>query len=565
MKFGEFPLYDALGVELSHAIKCAGKVFPAGHIITADDVRLLRQAEIKTVVGTFFSSDDLRPDIVCDILLKDIVGDHLRYTLPKNGCSEIYADADGVFISQPERLLRFNSHDESLILSSLLPFTPVYKNQLIASLRLLGPAFNADMINDAVAKIMGQGSLLRIAAYAFCKIAFVRTVMHGEEISESEEQTRSRYAVFGFDISRYVVCPHDRSAVSNEIEKAEKDGLDAVFIESSAPPLNRKDVIPCSVKEAGADIDRLGWCVDPGVSALIAHKNDTKIIAFAAGDFSSPSIDRLVRYIATKSLPRPDEFPLLATGTLSLERLIKFLDPADERKTVAVGSLEERSKIAVVVLAAGASKRMIGSNKLLENVQGVPMVERAVRSALSSKADFVAVVTGYDAKFIEKRLVDYDVKIVRNPDYSSGVLSSIRLGLSVLPPDVIAAVVLPADMPGFTEEYINKLIDLFDPKAAKKAVCLPSFKGVRHNPVLWPRELFKSVKIIPEDAHWMPALVEHSDYISELKLDDDLPLTDVNTHGDLSLFLSRADLSGENGEQAAAEQALAELEAALKK
>ena len=222
MKFGEFPLYDAIGVELSHEVKCGGRVFPAGHIVTADDIRLLRQAEIKTVVGTFFSPTDLRPDIACDILLKDIVGDHLRYTLPENGCSEIYADADGVFVGLPDRLLRFNSHDESLILSSLLPYTPVYKNQLVASLRLLGPAFDADMINAAVEKITGQGPLLRIATYAFCKIAFVRTVEHGGEVSETAEDVQKRYAVYGFDIVRNTVCVHDREAVAKEIDKAEE-------------------------------------------------------------------------------------------------------------------------------------------------------------------------------------------------------------------------------------------------------------------------------------------------------------------------------------------------------
>ena len=558
MKFGEFPLYDATGVELAHELKCGGKVFPVGHIITADDVRLLRQAEIKTVVGAFFDSNDLRPDTACDILLKDIAGDHLRYTLPENGCSEFYADADGVFIGLPDRLLRFNSHNESLILSTLLPYTPVYKNQLIGSLRLLGPAFNADMINEAVEKITGQGPLLRIAPYAFCKIAYIRTVEHGGDVEESEEDVQNRYAVYGFDIERYSVCVHDREAVAKEIDKASSDKLDAVFIESSTAPLNRSDIVPMAAKEAGADIDRLGWCADPGVSALVAHKNDMKIIAFKTSDFTSPSLDRLIRYIATKSLPPAEEFPTLATGTLSLERLIKFLKPEDEAKTVRVGALSERSKIAVVVLAAGSSKRMIGTNKLLENIHGIPMVERVVRSALMSKADFVAVVTGYDAKFIERRLSDYDVKIVRNPDYAAGVLSSIRLGLSVLPPDTVAALVLPADMPGFTAQYIDRLIELFDPKATRKAVCLPSYNGVRHNPVLWPRELFKVVKIVPEDAHWMPALVEHSDYIKELKLDSDLPISDITTRGDLALFLERADFSDD------AEKVLEELEASLK-
>ena len=136
----------------------------------------------------------------------------------------------------------------------------------------------------------------------------------------------------------------------------------------------------------------------------------------------------------------------------------------------------------------------------------------------------------------------YDVKIVRNPDYVSGVLGSIRLGLAVLPPDMAGAIVLPADMPAFTEEYIDKMIDAFDFSASRRPVVVPTFNGIRHNPVLWPRDLFKDVKIIPEDSQWVPTLIEHSDYIKEIPLKDDLPLTDVNTRGDLSNYLSRKDL-----------------------
>ena len=103
-------------------------------------------------------------------------------------------------------------------------------------------------------------------------------------------------------------------------------------------------------------------------------------------------------------------------------------------------------------------------------------------------------------------------------------------------------------MPAFTEEYIDKLIDAFDFKAKRPPVVLPSFNSVRHNPVLWPRDLFKVVKIVPEDSHWTPALIEHSDYIKEIVLKDDLPLTDINTHGDLEKYKARVEMLS-NAEQ----------------
>ena len=38
MKFGEFPVYDALGIELTHPVKCQEKTLKKGHILTSSDI-----------------------------------------------------------------------------------------------------------------------------------------------------------------------------------------------------------------------------------------------------------------------------------------------------------------------------------------------------------------------------------------------------------------------------------------------------------------------------------------------------------------------------------------------
>lgn len=544
MKYGEYPVYDALGVELTHPVKCQDKTLKKGHVLTSSDIGRLKYAGIKTVVGARFSSNDIHPETAADILLKTMVGDYLRYTLPdESGYCEVFADIDGVFVFDPDRLKRLNAHCEDFCVITVQPYLPVYKGQLVANLRLFSPAVDADVLNQAITKISGTGALFKIAPYAFCKIGYVRTVAAGTTPDPIDaDALEKRFAAYGFSIVHSTMCAHD----SESVEKAVRDALDAragiVLVESPFPPLNREDTVPKAFKESAADIDQLGWCLDTGVPLVLGHKGDAKLLGFCAGDADQPALDVLLRYLATGSLPATDTLPMFAMNGISLSRMTKRITPEQMENSVSVGAVSDSEKIAVVILAAGASRRMIGSNKLLEPLNGLPMIEHAVRSALLSEADYVVAVTGHDAMFVERRLEKYDVKIVRNPDYVSGVLGSIRLGLAVLPPDIAGAVILPADMPAFTEEYINRLIDAFDAKSKRPPVVLPTFDGIRHNPVLWPRDLFKVAKPVPEDAHWTPALIEHTDYIREIPLKDDLPLTDINTHGDLSNYKARAEL-----------------------
>ena len=59
------------------------------------------------------------------------------------------------------------------------------------------------------------------------------------------------------------------------------------------------------------------------------------------------------------------------------------------------------AKIAAVVLAAGQSRRMGETNKLLVEIDGVSMVARAADAALASGVNPVLVVTGHEHQQVE--------------------------------------------------------------------------------------------------------------------------------------------------------------------
>ena len=88
--------------------------------------------------------------------------------------------------------------------------------------------------------------------------------------------------------------------------------------------------------------------------------------------------------------------------------------------------------IAALVLAAGQSRRMGGTNKLLATIGGKPLVRMAAEAALASRAVSVTVVTGHDAGAIEAALAGLAVALAHNPNYAAGLSTSLRAGLGAL-------------------------------------------------------------------------------------------------------------------------------------
>src|SRR5580693_4925546 len=120
---------------------------------------------------------------------------------------------------------------------------------------------------------------------------------------------------------------------------------------------------------------------------------------------------------------------------------------------------ERLGAVAGIVLAAGASTRM-GDNKLLFDLEGEPVVRRAVRRALDAGLDPVITVLGHEAERVRRELDGLAPRrrIVVNPDFARGINGSLKTGIAALPATAAAVVVMLADMPLVTSEMIAELV-----------------------------------------------------------------------------------------------------------
>jgi molybdenum cofactor cytidylyltransferase len=189
-------------------------------------------------------------------------------------------------------------------------------------------------------------------------------------------------------------------------------------------------------------------------------------------------------------------------------------------------------RIAAVALAAGRSTRM-GTNKMLAEIGGKPMLAHTVDAALEAGLDPVVVVTGHQADEVEAALPPRDVLTVHNPDFVAGMAGSITCGLAALPEDVDAAFILLADMPRVTAAHLTRLAAAFAPDEGR-AICVPVHGGKRGNPVLFAREFFDEIMAITGDQGAKRLLADHAERVVEVAMDDDAVLEDADTPEELA-------------------------------
>ena len=169
--------------------------------------------------------------------------------------------------------------------------------------------------------------------------------------------------------------------------------------------------------------------------------------------------------------------------------------------------------IKKILLAAGESKRFGDKNKLSEIMNGKPIINHILDTLIEIfDPSELIVIVGHEQNIIRNLIFNKDIKILENKNYKKGIGTSIALGVNNLNANIDGVMIIPADMPHINSKDLINLEKKFMELSCLKVV-IPEYNYRLGNPVILPRNYFKTLKSLKDD-FGARSLIKNKDMIT---------------------------------------------------
>jgi molybdenum cofactor cytidylyltransferase len=184
-----------------------------------------------------------------------------------------------------------------------------------------------------------------------------------------------------------------------------------------------------------------------------------------------------------------------------------------------------------IILAAGESRRM-GYPKPLLKIGGRTFIEHIAETMLRVVPRLV-IVLGAHSEHVRAAIPrDARIKIVENPNYLRGQLSSLKLGLNAVLPDSTGALVHLGDHPMVRVETFRALAESYYQNG--KLILIARHDGHRGHPVIFDRSIFGELLSAPEEEGARHVVNADSSRVVYVDLNDPGINLDLDTPSDLA-------------------------------
>ncbi len=531
MKFGEFPIEEALGHILAHSLKIDDFRISKGTIISREHIARLKDLDQKTLTVAILEETDLGEDAAAEQIGAAFHSTNILVTSPVAGRVNLIADQDGVLVIDRDQIDAFNDVDETITIATLAPFARVQKGMLLATIKIIPYGVSKDYLAQAVACVSDKTVTIAKFKPDQCDVILTETKGFKQSLlKKGEAVLTERLRPLQLSVCSTQIVDHDIESVTQAISNCTTD---KIFVLGASATSDRSDVIPSAVVQSGGDIIRFGMPVDPGNLLMLAENGAQKIVGMP-GCVRSPALngaDWVLERLAAEVEITNKDIANMGVGGL-LKEITQRPMPRATPKSRAKG-------ICAIVLAAGASRRMGDDDKLFKLIDGEPLLRRSVMQITKADINSCLVVVRKITDAHKAALEGLNVQLIEAPEASLGMSASMRAGVLAAGPNTKAFLICLADMPDITDSHINKIMAAHDPDHDRNIIRPKTPAGKYGHPVLFDGKFYEDMASIDGDVGAKSVIQSASDEVYDLVLDEAI-ITDLDTPQAWSEWLKRS-------------------------
>ena len=524
MKFGPVPVTNAEGAILAHSLNVDGVRLRKGRVLSAADIATIANVGVSEVTVAVLEADDIGEDQAAEALAKSLVPDRvaasLRISAPFTGRVNIYAETGGVMQIDAAAIERFNAISPAITVATVPEMARVSARSLIATVKVIPYAVSQSFVEG-----MTASDALRLAPFTLQTASLILTQTPGmpeKLLTKGRDAIARRMQAFNCTLDDVVTAPHEITALSEAISKATGE---VILILTGSATSDIQDVGPAALVQSGGKITRFGMPVDPG-NLLFLGEYDGRPVVGLPGCARSPALngaDWVLERIACGLDVTDKDIAGMGVGGL-LKEIPTRPQPRGGSVDVPI-----QPKVEVLLLAAGSSRRMRGRDKLLEVVDGEPLLRRTASAALQARVERVHVVMQPENADRDAALEGLDVKRIASPEWQEGMAASIRAGMAGLSDDCDAVIIALADMPEVTAAHLDRLAAAYDVGEGREICRAVAADGTPGLPVLFGRRFFETLASLQGDRGARDVVKDASEFLVDVPTEGQGAVIDLDT------------------------------------
>jgi hypothetical protein len=284
----KIPIEESVGMTLGYDLtrivpgKHKEAVFRRGHVISADDISILKEIGKDFIWDLKIAEDELHEDEAALRLASAISGDNLIVKMPGEAWADVIAAKKGLFKVRVRQLDAINSRGDTLV-ATLKDNTVVDEGKVVAKAKVQGLVVKKREIDLIEGECKNLGKVLLLYPFKSMKVGLIVTgseIFYGRKEDSFTPLVAKKVTKFNSEVVMRESLPDDPDLISNTILKFVKNGAQIIIVTGGMSP---DDVSAEGIRRSGASVVSYGAPLSPGAMFLVSYLGDLPIFGIPGG------------------------------------------------------------------------------------------------------------------------------------------------------------------------------------------------------------------------------------------------------------------------------------------